>query len=647
VVVAVGTPVHDLTNVLTSIVTDKPVSQKVTEGTDYEETLTATTGHELPDTITVNIGGTDHVVTSGTTSDGISYDKATGKVTVDGDSITGDVTVTATAVATPCTVRFATEAGGTISGDDPQTVGYGDSASAGATATAESGHTFLGWTYDYVGLDGKTHSGTTTDYTTVPVLGDVTFTATYAADGSVAATADHGSVSTSASTTPAAVGTSSTSTTVLASTTGGANPTAVAFAADDNYHVSTIKVRDSSGNVVATLDPTLTTPQTITVGSTTTTVTVTTGADGKTGSIVSEDQKASLLVYDVSLVPDEHSLTNVLTGLTSDKGGTQTVTYGTDYTETLTPAYESGKTYQLPDTITVTVGGTSLKQANDPRNPQPGEFGYDPTTGKVTIGGGEITGDVVITAAADFSVTNDLTNLVTDNDATKVSMGETYTETLTPEDGYRRPDSVTVTVAGVEHVVASGATVDGISYDKATGKVTVDGAHVTGDIHVVAEAVRTAVVTDDVTDGHISIADGTVVDQGVDLTTTIKPDDGYKLPDTVTVTIGGVDHVVTSGTPTADGITYDSSTGELFVPGDLVDGDVTITATCVRKPAEPTTPTNPTSPDAGGTSDAGSSVTPAVIPATGDPTQIEFLGLALVAAVAIVVGVVSRRKGRA
>ncbi|MDR2845952.1 MAG: hypothetical protein LBV63_01575, partial [Candidatus Methanoplasma sp.] len=62
-------------------------------GTDYTATLTMATGHDRPDTITVNVGGT--TVTVGTE---YTYDQTTGAITISGSYITDDIEINAVGV---------------------------------------------------------------------------------------------------------------------------------------------------------------------------------------------------------------------------------------------------------------------------------------------------------------------------------------------------------------------------------------------------------------------------------------------------------------------------------------------------------------------------------------------------------------------
>lgn len=63
----------------------------VTAGTAYSATLSAATGYELPDEVTVTVGGTE--LTSG-----YSYDKSTGKVSIEAAKVTGNINIKADGV---------------------------------------------------------------------------------------------------------------------------------------------------------------------------------------------------------------------------------------------------------------------------------------------------------------------------------------------------------------------------------------------------------------------------------------------------------------------------------------------------------------------------------------------------------------------
>ncbi|MDR2146114.1 MAG: InlB B-repeat-containing protein [Tannerella sp.] len=81
------------------------------------------------------------------------------------------------------TVTFATGTGGTISNGTQQSVDYTLNAVAGVTYTPALGYEFTGWNYpSYVSFKGVNQTANTVpDYTTVSILGNVTFTANFRA----------------------------------------------------------------------------------------------------------------------------------------------------------------------------------------------------------------------------------------------------------------------------------------------------------------------------------------------------------------------------------------------------------------------------------------------------------------------------------
>ena len=81
-----------------------------------------------------------------------------------------------------------------------------------------------------------------------------------------------------------------------------------------------------------------------------------------------------------------YSVTLALTNLTGSNTA-DTVEEGAAYTTTL----KAAAAYALPQSVSVTVGGTALT----------GGYSYSSETGELTIEGASVTGDIVITAAAD------------------------------------------------------------------------------------------------------------------------------------------------------------------------------------------------------------------------------------------------------
>ncbi|MDD3369871.1 MAG: InlB B-repeat-containing protein [Lachnospiraceae bacterium] len=101
------------------------------------------------------------------------------------DDTVSEITLVAQWVEKSYTVKFELkpgERGGTLDGDTAdQSVKYNQHATAGADVSASVGSAFLGWSYSYTPVGSTTPiSGTVMDYTTVPILNDVTFIANFA-----------------------------------------------------------------------------------------------------------------------------------------------------------------------------------------------------------------------------------------------------------------------------------------------------------------------------------------------------------------------------------------------------------------------------------------------------------------------------------
>ena len=128
------------------------------------------------------------------------------------DDTISEITLTARWEEKSYTVKFALkdgERGGTLTGDtNDQSVKYNQHAAAGADVTTNIGSAFLGWSYHYIPAGSTTPvSGTVMDYTTVPILNDVTFTANFAKVPFVSGIATNGYVSVQKGGAPADAGT--------------------------------------------------------------------------------------------------------------------------------------------------------------------------------------------------------------------------------------------------------------------------------------------------------------------------------------------------------------------------------------------------------------------------------------------------------
>ena len=173
-----------------------------------------------------------------------------------------------------------------------------------------------------------------------------------------------------------------------------------------------------------------------------------------------------------------------------------------------------------------------------------------------------------------YSVKYNLTNLTVDKKITSIKEGESLLLTLIPtEEGYLRPDHIRVTMGDPNNVLSDEV------YDAETGAITIP--NVTGNIEITAEAVDNRYYTVTVDAKNLTYDKDAIkpIKAGYPLNTIIfTPKEGYKLPTTAKVTMGGREL-------TAIEYAYDSTTGALEVPN--VRGDIVITIEAV--PASTTT----------------------------------------------------------
>jgi len=133
-----------------------------------------------------------------------------------------------------------------------------------------------------------------------------------------------------------------------------------------------------------------------------------------------------------------------------------TIKYGESYSATLIPNDGYGI-----KTTKITMGGNNITSS-----------AYK--DGKITIE--KVTGNIVITSsAAKYSITTNLTQLTIDNTATSIEYGESYSATLTPNDGY-----------GIKTTKVTMGEKDITSSSYKDGKITIE--KVTGNVHIYSTA---------------------------------------------------------------------------------------------------------------------------------------------------------------
>lgn len=243
---------------------------------------------------------------------------------------------------------------------------------------------------------------------------------------------------------------------------------------------------------------------------------------------------------------EKYDITLNLTGLTAN--APEQVEEGKALSFTMSP--ERG--YGLPETIQVTMGGQKLATS---------QYTYDTVTGLFSLE--NVTADVEITAVGvsgieTFAIAADLTHM-TYSGPDYASIGKSAVGKLTPDRGYELPDTITVTMGG--QVTQS------YTYDRTTGAVTV--TNVTGDVVIsgAAQLIGGRTVTYNLTN---LTSDGvTEYVSGQDLEINLTPDQGYMLPETVSVT--GEQPVIR--------YSYNPETGKLIILN--ATGNLTVTASAV------------------------------------------------------------------
>ena len=141
-----------------------------------------------------------------------------------------------------------------------------------------------------------------------------------------------------------------------------------------------------------------------------------------------------------------------------------------------------------------------------------------------------MTGDVVLTAVAvegvqTFSVTSELVHMTYEG-PDYVSAGKTASGKLIPDEGYELPETISITM--------NGQAVQDYTYDRDSGAVAVP--NVTGDVVIsgMAQLAGGRSITYVVT--HLTHDGAAEYVSGSDLEIQFTPEEGYVLPETVSVT---------------------------------------------------------------------------------------------------------------
>lgn len=155
-------------------------------------------------------------------------------------------------------------------------------------------------------------------------------------------------------------------------------------------------------------------------------------------------------------------------------------------------------------------------------------------------------------APATYTITNNLTNVTTNNSANSIQENASYSATLTANSGYNM-SSIAVTMGGtnITNSVVSG------------NVITIPS--VTGNVVITATATQQQATTYTVTNNLTNITNSNSavsVVEGSSYSATLSANDGYELS-TATVTMGGID--ITSTAYSNGTITIDSVTGDIVI----------------------------------------------------------------------------------
>lgn len=215
--------------------------------------------------------------------------------------------------------------------------------------------------------------------------------------------------------------------------------------------------------------------------------------------------------------------------------------------------------YDLPTDLTVKIGDRTGQIATD----------YTIVNGTLTILGTVILGDIVVTGKCTpkkFSLTYSIEKGKLPTESAVITYTEDYETTITPNDYYDLPETITMNRGGTKIV-------EGFQYDTTTGKITIDGSAIINNMQVVA------VCTPKKFEYSVTVENGKAdkttgeCQYTYDFTTTITPDTDFNLPKAVTVKRGT--------TTLSDTLyTWDADKGILTIPGKEIIDDIEITVTC-------------------------------------------------------------------
>ncbi|MBQ2981033.1 MAG: hypothetical protein IJD58_02790 [Lachnospiraceae bacterium] len=168
-------------------------------------------------------------------------------------------------------------------------------------------------------------------------------------------------------------------------------------------------------------------------------------------------------------------------------------------------------------------------------------------------------------------------NIVVKTGDETVQAGAEYYAVLEAKDGYVLPETISVTVDGVES--------EWYGYVQETGEICIAKPGTTGTILITAEAVKEIVpgpysVTYEIGDNLIVTNGPETIGRGDEFYAVLQAKDGYVLPETISVTVDGVE---------SEWYGYFQETGEIGIAKPGTTGAIVITAEAVKEIVEETT----------------------------------------------------------
>lgn len=174
--------------------------------------------------------------------------------------------------------------------------------------------------------------------------------------------------------------------------------------------------------------------------------------------------------------------------------------------------------------------------------------------------------DKIITVQQIYSVTFNGTNMSSDGASTVVR--ETgYIAKLSAAAGYALPKNVIVEIDGADEITVTCAT---------DGTVTIPSDKVTGNIKITAIGV--AVYDVELKETNVTINGNETAKEDADYSAQITANQGYVLPESITVKVNGTDLV--------NGIGYTYEDGKVTIPAENIKGNLVIEAVGVKEIVE-------------------------------------------------------------